>query len=416
MPAMKVLSMQAGNPVLWKGRMGRVPEDILASAPWDIWIQAVSVGEVGVAGALVHEVLSMEPGLRIVVSSFTAAGFERARATLGDRCGVMPCPVDFPQAVRRAVDAVRPRVFACIETELWPSMLVTMRERGIATMLLNGRISARSFPRYMKIRPVVAELLSGFSMICAGSPLSASRLLELGAGKDRLILSGNAKYQALLDRPDPAAATAQAELLGIPAGARVLVAGSIRGGDEKHIIAAWKILEKRFPDLHLIAVPRHLDNVTALERFFARESMPAVLYSKLQEGAATTPSKVVIVDRIGPLFDLYGIASVTFVGGSLSPKGGQNILEPAAWSCPVLYGPYIDNFEDAAKALEKEKADGMVQNGQELASRVIDFLSEPAAAEAAGKAARRALESIASGAATRQAEELVRQWRSQASR
>ncbi len=407
---MHALSLRTERSELWQGRMGRLPEEITSHAPWDIWIQAVSVGEVGVAGAIVREALGMEPGLKIVVSSFTEAGYERASETLGDVCGVMPCPVDFPQAVRRAVGAIRPRVFVCIETELWPSMLQEMRRNGIATMLLNGRISARSFPRYMKIRSVISGLLHGFSMICAGSSTSARRLLELGACKERLVITGNAKYQALLARPEPASARAQAELMGIPPAARVLVAGSIRSGDEAHIIQAWKALETRFPDLHLVVVPRHLENVTMLQRLFAEQSIPFSLYSHLQEKGDSHTARVIIVDRIGPLFDLYGIASVAFVGGSLAAKGGQNILEPAAWSCPVLYGPHTENFEDATAALEKENAGGLVRNGQELADRTAHLLSDSSDSRAAGQAARKALENIASGAATRQAEALITQW------
>jgi 3-deoxy-D-manno-octulosonic-acid transferase len=414
MPVMRALCLRSGDPALWKGRLGRVGEEISSQAPWDIWIQAVSVGEVGVAWALVQAVQSMEPGLKILVSSSTAAGYERACETLGDRCGVIPYPFDFPQAVSLAAHAVKPRVFACIETELWPSMLMEMRKRGAATVLLNGRISTRSFPRYMKIRPVIAGLLKDFSVICASSPVSSQRLLELGAPEDRLILTGNAKYEALLDRPDPGKALELARLLGIPPGARVMVAGSVRGGDEPYIMEAWKILEKRFPDLCLVVVPRHLKNVTMLERLFQRESMPMSLYSTLLKGESPTRSRVVLVDRIGPLFDLYGTASVAFVGGSMSQKGGQNILEPAAWACPVLYGPYTDNFEDAVSALDKEGAGGMVRDGKELASRVTGLLSDIAAANAVGKAARRALENIAAGAATRQAEVLVRLWSSRA--
>ncbi len=129
---MHALSLRTERPELWQGRMGRLPERITSHAPWDIWIQAVSVGEVGVAGAIVREALEMEPGLKIVVSSFTEAGYERASETLSDVCVIMPCPVDFPQAVRRAVEGIRPRVFVCIETELWPSMLQEILVRYVS--------------------------------------------------------------------------------------------------------------------------------------------------------------------------------------------------------------------------------------------------------------------------------------------
>ncbi len=407
LPVMYLLARIGGNKRLWQGRLGMIPPDITAGAPWDIWFQAVSVGEVGVAGAIVDALDSLKPDLKILISSSTAAGFERAREVLGNRCGVIPCPVDFPRTVSRAAHCVSPRLFACIETELWPSMLATMWNRGTPTALLNGRISSRSFPRYRKIRSVTEELLGNFSLICAGSRASAQRLKELGAPAQRIILTGNAKYEGLLDRPDSSRAAAAARLLQIEPGARVLVAGSIRGGDEPHLVEAWKILEPQHPGMHLVAVPRHLKNVPVLQKLFEQNGMPCTLYSDVEKGKGT-PSRIILVDRIGPLFDLYALASVAFVGGSLSPKGGQNLLEPAAWECPVLYGPYIENFEDAARALEAESADGMVQDGKMLAMRTHELFANENLAAAAGRSARRALERLAQGAATRQAEALLK--------
>jgi 3-deoxy-D-manno-octulosonic-acid transferase len=364
------------------------------------------VGEVGVAGAIVDAVDSMKPGLKIIISSSTAAGFERAREVLGNRCGVIPCPVDFPRAVSRAAHCLSPRIFACIETELWPSMLETMWKIGASTVILNGRISSRSFPRYRRIRSVTEKLLGNFALICASSRTSAQRLKELGAPARRLMLTGNAKYEALLDKPDSSRAAAAAGLLEMEPGKRVLVAGSIRTGDETHIVEAWKILEQQYSDMHLVAVPRHLKNVPALQRLFKARDMPFILYSDVVNGKGA-PARIILVDRIGPLFDLYSLASVAFVGGSFAPKGGQNLLEPAAWGCPVLYGPHTENFEDAAMALEHEGAGGMVQDGKMLAMRIHEFFAHENLAAERGRAARRALERLAQGAATRQAEAML---------
>ncbi len=410
-PVLRLLSQRRSLRVrtLWRGRLGMVPETVAVQAPWDIWMQAVSVGEVGVAKALVDALARLRPGLKILISSSTATGLERAGKLFanidGSICAVMPYPLDFPQAVSRASKLVSPRIFACIETELWPSMLLTMRHRNVPAVLLNGRISARSFPRYRKIAPVMSTLLKTFCLICASSFASAERLRALGAVEDRIMVTGNAKYEALLHRPEASRAYAMARFLGIKPREKVFVAGSIRSGDEMHLVRAWQVLEKLHPDLRLVAVPRHLRRVEPLEVFFRKNSMPCIRWSQMGHGKV---SRIVIVDKIGPLFDLYGVAAVAFVGGSMTPKGGQNILEPAAWGCPVFYGPFMDNFEDAAKALEEYGACGRVAEGQELAQRIHQLLSDAHGAEAAGSAARRALEHIASGAATKQAEALLR--------
>ncbi len=394
---------------LWRGRLGIVPDEVVAQAPWDIWMQAVSVGEVGVASALVDALSKVKPGLKILISSSTPTGLEQAGKLFVNRggsvCAVMPYPLDFPQAVSMASSLVSPRIFACIETELWPSMLLTMRHRKVPAVLLNGRISARSFPRYRKISRVMAPLLETFCLICASSSASAERLRALGAVEDRIMVTGNAKYEALLHRPDASRANAMARFLGIDPGDKVFVAGSVRSGDEIHLVRAWKVLEKLHHDLRLVVVPRHLRRVDALEVLFRKNSMPCIRWSRMGRGEV---SRIVIVDEIGPLFDLYGVATVAFVGGSMTPKGGQNILEPAAWGCPVFYGPFMDNFEDAAKALDEQGACGRVADGQELGQRVHQLLCDSQMADTAGRAARKALECIAEGAATMQAEAVVR--------
>jgi len=248
MPVMRLIAFSGRAPGLWRGRLGIVPEQISAQSPWDIWIQAVSVGEAGVAKAIVDALDRIRPGLKIVISAFTETGIRRAEELLGSRCGIMPATIDFPQGVSRAVRSVRPRMFACIETELWPSMLGAMGDAGAVTVLLNGRISSRSFPRYRRIHSVTSCLLESFSLVCASSPASAGRLLELGARRDRLVLTGNAKYEALLERPDPSRVEVLRNLLGIRSGSPVIVAGSIRGGDESPLQRqeSWHRQEKNF--------------------------------------------------------------------------------------------------------------------------------------------------------------------------
>ncbi len=406
LPLMRIGGIVTQKRYLFQGRLGEVPAKIAQNGPWDIWIHAVSVGEAGVARAIVDELHKIRPDTKILISSTTPAGYDHARKLMGDRCGTMICPLDFPQAVHRAANAVGPRIYACIETELWPSMIEEMHKRGAGLVLLNGRISGRSYPRYKKIRGITGTLLSKFSIICASSPASAARLRALGAPSDKIITTGNAKYQALINRPDRGRAAAISQHLGIPSGTPVVVAGSIRGGDEEHLSRAWQILEREFPELVLVIAPRHLENVPKLKKFFQEQGFSSCLWSSISEGDKAS-ERIIIVDEIGRLFDIYGISHAAFVGGSMTPKGGQNLLEPAAWNIPVFYGPHTENFEDAALALEKAGAAGVVHSGHELAARIGEILRNRELAIAHGAACRKALLEVSADAATRQAEILA---------
>ncbi len=406
MPLMRLAALSPANDNIWLGRMGTVSAEISRNSPWDIWIHAVSVGEAGVANAIIREIDQLRPGLKILLSVSTPTGIAHARKLLGERCGIMFSPLDFPQPVSKAVQKIRPRVYACLETELWPNTLSEMTKQGIKTILLNGRISARSFPRYQKIRPITARLLQSFTIICASSLTSASRLKALGAPDKNIILTGNAKYQALVNRPDTERAHSLRKFLKISRQAPVIVAGSIRSGEEGQLLRAWEVLQKEYPALRLIVAPRHLENVPALKKLFSNHSSPCTIWSRLEKGSEK-PERVIIVDAIGKLFDLYGIASAAFVGGSLVPKGGQNMLEPAAWGCPVFYGPFTDNFEDAVNALKEEGADGRVSDGNELAVMIKGILDNPSQARITGTACRNAVIKIAANSATRQAETLL---------
>ncbi len=415
MPALELsMRRKTQEAELWRGRMGRVPGRISANAPWDIWIHAVSVGEVNAAHAIVDAIRKKSPHLSLLVSSSTSAGYKRAREMLDAICGVMPCPLDFPQAVARAVAAVRPRTFATIETELWPCLLLETRNMGAKTALLNGRISSRSLPAYLRIRPAIRPLLERFDLICAASGTYASRLITLGAVEQKVFVTGNAKYEALLRRPDRQAPRALADLLGIDRNRKVVVAGSIRRGEEEPLLKAWELLGRAGHDTVLLMAPRHMKTVPVIEKAIRRRRYRYALFSDIGAGTAK-PCDIIVIDRIGILFDLYGLADAAFVGGSLVPRGGQNVLEPAAWSCPVFHGPHTDNFEDAVRALEARSAGGEVKGPEMLAARIKALFDDLGGRQEQGKACRLALEDIAAGAATVQAEALTRLHESRAS-
>jgi 3-deoxy-D-manno-octulosonic-acid transferase len=405
-PLFELWSRLEGNNGMWSGRLGHLPSYVAATGPQDLWLQAVSVGEVAVAEALVQAIDRRAPGLKILISVTTPAGFARAMSSLGARCSVIPYPLDFPQIVRRMASEVRPSVYACLETELWPNLISSMRQFGSKTVLLNGRISARSFPRYLRLLSITRPLLAGFSKICAISDIHANRLAALGAPMDRIQVTGNAKFEGLLSRPDPGRVTGLRNRLKIEDSFKVFVAGSLRGGEENEVISTYDLLQSRWPDMIFFLVPRHLNKVSSIVGVLNKKNIPYQLWSELEVNQRRT-AKVVVVDVIGPLFDLYGLATASFVGGSLVPKGGQNLLEPAAWGCPVIYGPHTDNFEEARVTLESHGGGQEVKNGKDLAKAVNLLFEEPLKREEQGRKGRRALENIAKGVATKQTDILL---------
>ena len=411
-PFLELWSRLEGNNGMWSGRLGHIPDYVAATGPQDLWLQAVSVGEVAVAEALVQAIDRRAPGLKILISVTTPAGFARAMSSLGTRCSVIPYPLDFPQIVRRMATEVRPRVYACLETELWPNLISAVRQFGGKTVLLNGRISAKSFPRYLRLLSITKPLLVGFSKICAISDIHANRLAALGAPMDRIQVTGNAKFEGLLSRPDPDRVTGLRNRLSIEDSIKVFVAGSLRGGEEKEVINAYNLLLSRWSDMIFFLVPRHLKKVSSIIDILNKKNIPYQLWSELEVNQRRT-AKVVVVDVIGPLFDLYGLSTTAFVGGSLVPKGGQNLLEPAAWGCPVIYGPHTDNFEEARITLESHGGGQKVNNGKDLAEAVNLLFEKPLKREERGRRGRKALEDLAKGVATKQTDILLQVLESQ---
>ncbi|MEA1990883.1 MAG: glycosyltransferase N-terminal domain-containing protein [Thermodesulfobacteriota bacterium] len=405
-PFLELWSRLEGSNGMWSGRLGHLPNYIAATGPQDLWLHAVSVGEVAVAEALVQAIDRRAPGIKILVSVTTPAGFARAMSSLGARCSVIPYPLDFPQIVRRMASEVRPRVYACLETELWPNLVGAVRQFGGKTVLLNGRISARSFPRYLRLLSITRPLLADFSKICAISDIHANRLAALGAPMDRIQVTGNAKFEGLLSRPDPDRVMGLRNRLKIEDSIKVLVAGSLRGGEEKEVVSAYYLLQSRWSDMIFFLVPRHLKKVSSIVSVLNKKNIPYQLWSEMEVNQRRT-AKVVVVDVIGPLFDLYGLATAAFVGGSLVPKGGQNLLEPAAWGCPVIYGPHTDNFEEARITLESHGGGQEVNNGKDLAEAVNLLFEQPLKREERGRRGRSALEALAKGVATKQTDILL---------
>ncbi|MBI9086651.1 MAG: hypothetical protein JEZ11_23840 [Desulfobacterales bacterium] len=385
-------------------RLGRYPPSLFAGMPADrrIWLHAASVGEVSVAAAIIDALAHALPGWALILSTTTEQGQAVARETLAHRATCLYAPVDFIGAVNHALGVVRPRVLACIETEIWPNWLMAARRRGVRTALVNGRVSIRSIGGYLRIRPLMRAVLAGVDAFSMISDEDAQRVRRIGAPLDRIVVNGNAKFDRLAHAVDPAIRAAMQRLFCVPDGGPVFVAGSTRGDEPAMMIEAFRGIRQRFGDALMIIAPRHLERVRAIAERLRAQGLAYHFRTELDAGGNGRRAPVVILDTVGELSAAYSIADVVFCGGSLVPLGGQNVLEAAVWGKPVFYGPSMEDFADARQLLERSGGGVRVENAADLARAIIDCLTVPGRAEAMGRAAA-ATVPIATGAARKHA-------------
>jgi 3-deoxy-D-manno-octulosonic-acid transferase len=351
------------------------------------WIHAVSVGEAAAAVPLVHSIRRRWPELSIVVSTVTPTGARVVSRELGGVATHRYFPLDFPGPVRRALTAVQPRFFIGLETELWPNFLRALGRRGIPSMIANGRISDRSFRRYRLVRPFFARVLSDVTVFAMQSAEDARRIVALGAPAARVIVTGNMKADA---RQEPAGNPEWATRLGLERRS-LWIAGSTHRGEEALIVDAYLDLKTRFPNLTLLLAPRHPERAVEVERLCRSRGVSVVRRSALPSGGIG--EAVIILDTVGELAALYTLGEVVFVGGSLVPSGGHNMLEPAQRSKPILFGPHTENFRESAALLLSAGGAVVVKDALDLVREIEKLLEEPALGRQMGEAARAAVAS-----------------------
>lgn len=340
-----------------------------------VWLQAVSVGEVAVAKALADELLQKIPNLNLTITSSTPKGLEEATKVLGDRAVIAPFPLDLPWAVAAACRKIRPHVYASLETEIWPNLLTWLKNRGATSLMLNGRLSPRSLPGYQKAGPLMTYSLGHFKRLSMITEKDAERIISLGADPEAVTVDGNAKYAGLLDKVDTDKVNDLKRVFNLEK-APLLVAGSVRSGEETPVISAFKAVLAKHPQAVLAIAPRHLENSAKWSAAARAADLSVELWSGLSPETPRNPeTKVVVVDAMGLLFSLYGLAKAAFVGASLVKLGGQNPMEAAVWGVPVCYGPDMDDFTDAARALEEAGASQMVENREQLAQTWNQWLN-----------------------------------------
>ena len=388
-------------------KLGFVPREAGANPQGEprIWIHAVSMGEVSAVHPLVRELRSRFPQGALFLSTTTASGFQIARERLTEADGIFFFPFDVPFILTRFLRRIRPRLFILAETEIWPNALRLAKKTGARTLLVNGRISDRSFPRYRKTRFFWTSVLDNLDLLSMIRVVDGERVIMMGANPVHVFVNGNCKFDQAALAADPERAAEMRRLLEIGKADRVFVAGSTHEGEEEAAIQAFLAMRERHPDLIFILVPRHIDRVPRVEKLLTQAGLPDyILRSRLPSGGRRG-RKVVLWDTFGELFRVYATATLVFCGGSLVPKRGQNILEPAVWGRAVLYGPSMEDFMDAKELLESCQAGITVGSAAELAEKGLYLLDHPQELANRGKLGREAV--LASQGATRRNTELA---------
>ncbi|MCX5844808.1 MAG: 3-deoxy-D-manno-octulosonic acid transferase [Deltaproteobacteria bacterium] len=342
-----------------------------------IWIHAVSVGEVTAAAPVVASLKTRFPEACIILSTGTETGQEMARRII-TAASFIYYPLDIPWVVRKVIRSVKPDIFILTETELWPNFIRTCREQGIQIIMVNGRISPRSYKKYAMTRFFWKDILNTIGEMGVISEIDAERLKALGMLPSRIHVMGNAKYDSLAAKASPEIQEEIARRLNMTKDDRVIVAGSTHDGEEKIVLTVYRSLLKTYPDFKLIIIPRHPERGQAVLAL-AREAgfNDCITMTEMNGGRCRTGEPVIVVDVIGELFKLYSLASIVFCGGSLVPKGGQNILEPAAWGKVIFYGPFMGDFRDEKELLEKTGAGITIGSGEELLDGILTLVSDP---------------------------------------
>ena len=361
----------------WRERLGYVAGASGETSP--VWLHAVSVGEVRAAAPLIDALLQADPHMSLLVTTTTPTGRETVTRLFGGRVRQAYLPWDLPCAIRRFLVRVRPVKVIVMETELWPNLFHTLKQRGIPLYLVNARLSDTSLRGYRRVPSLVHKTLACVTGIAAQSETDAERFVEIGAAAQQVIQAGNLKYEINL----PSDYEHRLEALRQRYSGRepVWIAASTHPGEERMALAAHEQLLERYPESLLLLVPRHPERAAEVAALCQRAGMAGALYSAL-EGDGTdqllNTSQVVVVDVLGELAYLYGLAGVALIGGSLVPHGGHNPLEALQADCAVITGGHTGNFADIYCQLEAVTAVTRIKTGELLAETIEGLFNDSA--------------------------------------
>ncbi|MBX7097865.1 MAG: 3-deoxy-D-manno-octulosonic acid transferase [Myxococcaceae bacterium] len=388
----------------WRQRLGFLrPEEIPPGDGPLVWLHGASAGDLLALSPMIRKLRQRSPGTRVLLSTITNTGILMARERLrGDVDGAIYAPWDLLGSTRRAVQALKPKVLVLEYTEIWPNLIHAAKAHGAQVVLTNGRFGERRLGQYRALFALIGNPLRELAALLMRDESEAERALKLGAPAGRVQVTGNTKFDALIPPADGGDLAELRQALALPETARVLMAGSTHEGEEPLILEAYVSLLQAYPDLRLVIAPRYLERAERVAALVRERGLSVGLRSRPGEVQA----RVMILDTIGELARAYRLATLVFVGGSFTTRGGQNILEPAAQGRPVLFGPHMENFRDSVTAL-LGRGGIQVKDAQQLAKVVGELLSRPDQLQSLGSMAKAAVAQLA-GASDRNVDQLCR--------
>ena len=387
----------------FRQRLGFYPPGLLPSGGGPrLWLHGASAGDLLALSPMVDRLRARFPTAKIIISTITNTGFLMGRDKLLKQVdAVVYAPWDTWGATRRAVKAIAPDLLVLEYAEIWPNLIRAAKTSGAKVALTNGRFSTRNLPRYRAFFQLIENPLLDIDVFLMREDEEAERALSLGAPKDRVLVTGNTKFDALAPSAEAAEIPNLRHMLGLPqTGARVWIIGSTHEGEEDILLGVYRRLLETSPDLKLIIAPRYLERADRVRGLVEAAGLAVALRSK----GNTTGAPVVVLDSIGELASAYKLATIVFVGGSFTLRGGQNILEPAAQGKPVLFGPHMENFRDSVQVLVG-RGGIQVNDAEHLTTVMRELLGRPASIDALGEMARTQVRQI-SGASDRTVEVL----------
>ena len=375
-----------------------------------IWIHLVSVGEVLAAQTLIQELRRRVPEKNWVITTVTPTGQEVAQRLIrGPQDQLLYLPWDLGFFVRRCLRSIRPSLFLVFETEMWPTLFRGLALQGVPIVIVNGRISPTAYRRYLLARPFMERILDQVSLILAQSPQDARRFAAIGAPQDRIAVTGNVKWDVNPEAGSNGHEPAQLrQALQLDPGNILWTAGSTHPGEERLILQIYGRLKARYPALRLLIAPRHPERIPSIEQEILRVGSRALRRTAIGK-EPIQGDHVFLLDTLGELNRFYQVSDLVFVGGSLVPHGGHNLVEPALFSKPILTGPHLANFHTMAESLAQAGGLAIVQSAEELEKSLSSLIVNPAARAELGARAHRAIRQH-QGATARTVELVLLKW------
>lgn len=362
-----------GNYALYQNKFGTGQEKI-------IWIHAVSVGEVIGSKPLISLINKELPNYKVTLSTVTKTGREMAKKLKEKISYVFYFPFDFPFTIKKVLNKISPSIIILAETEIWPNLLKYAKSRNIPVVLNNGKISSASFARYKKILPIFRQILDKISFFCMQTQEDKNKLLALGIASDKISVTGNTKF----DLSDiNFTKETSLENWNIEGRTPVIVAGSTHPKEENAVIESFQEVARKFPEAILILAPRHPERTPQIEQLIKQSGFSYIRRTEMT--SSKIKEKIILVDVIGELSKIYSAADIVFLGGSLVPIGGHNLLEPALLSKPIITGPYTFKQKEMVELLKKGNGLIQVENKEELKEKFIELLSSPETSKKLGE-------------------------------